>query len=78
MSETLPGREFLLAGGRITYEEWASLDADQRASLAEAGALIMQEQADMIVDSLAERIGEFVDQAKLEAEAEKIAKGVPA
>jgi len=74
----LPAREFLLSGGRITYEEYVSLNAEQRQALADAGALLMREMADVIVEALTVRVEELVDAARLEDMAQAAAKGVPA
>lgn len=67
----LPGREFLLAGGRITFAEWVELSNEQRAALAEAGELIQREQAELIVDAIATTVAEFLETAQLERMVQK-------
>ena len=67
----LPGREFLLAGGRITFAEWQTLSAEQQATLAKAGELVLRELADMIAHTIIEVAGEQND-ADLEAWVDKV------
>ena len=61
----LVARDFLVAGGRITYSEWISLSEEQRVAFVEAGEEVIQEQADRIVASLAEVLAEVVEKYQL-------------
>ena len=61
----LVARDFLVAGGRITYSEWNSLSEEQRVSFVEAGEDVIQEQADRIVIALAEALDGALEKVKL-------------
>lgn len=71
----LIARDFLIAGGRITFDEWMSLDDEQRSALTEAGEEVMQEQADRMVVSIADALMDVAERYRLDAllkEAEKV------
>ena len=61
----LIARDFLIAGGRISYAEWASLTKEQQASFVAAGEDVVQEFADRVVIAVAEALAGVVEREKL-------------
>ena len=62
---TLVPGDFIGCG--FSVAEWAQLDADERRAAVEARDAIMQRQADMIVDTLAELLEADAEDATLDA-----------
>lgn len=65
-SVSVDPRGFLIAGGRFSLAEWIGLDDDEREAAIEAGEVLEQRRADLIVDTLAERVAEELERLQLE------------
>jgi len=62
---TLVPGDFIGCG--FSVAEWAQLDADERRAAVDARDALMQRQADMIVDTLMERVEEDAENEQLSA-----------
>ena len=70
-------REFVRAGGTFSLAEWAQLSPEERTAATEAGDERLQRTADLVVDTLVERLAEGLAVARLDAAAKKAEEGAP-
>ena len=70
-------REFVRSGGTFSFAEWALLSPEGQVAAAEAGDERMQRTADLVADTLVERIAEGLAVARLDMAAKKAEEGAP-
>lgn len=58
---TLNPRQFLVSGGRLSMAEWVQMSQAERDALAKAGHDLMREQAELLLEAIADHISEAVD-----------------
>jgi hypothetical protein len=70
-------REFVRAGGTFDLAEWAQLSPEERTAAAEAGDERLQRTADLVADTLVERLAEGLAVMRLDMAARKAEEVTP-